>query len=284
MWGCAVTTNISNRRIIYTQALASGGLDPATTAWVAAVVAAGGTVSGPRQTVIDTFIKAVKAAGLWTTLDRYWLLASEDTFGAAIDMVNLQSMTVHGTPTFTANKGYAAASGTSFVDTNFVPFTSGVNYTLNSAVFGGHVNTARSTGANAAEFGCSDATFTNVCNLQGFSSIPDVRFRINQGSDSVFTAGSSTRGSWIGARTASNATALYFNGSTSSPGGTDTVASNALPNASFYLSALNQGGSIVSQDTDQISTFFVGGGWNSTQASNFNSCQATMLTSIGVLP
>jgi hypothetical protein len=56
----------------------------ATTAWVNAVVGAGGSVSAAQQTRVDTFIKALKAASIWTKMDRIWL-NGEDHFQTDVD-------------------------------------------------------------------------------------------------------------------------------------------------------------------------------------------------------
>jgi len=111
--------------------------DPATTAWVAAVVAASGTVSAAQKTRVNTLIVSLKAASLFTVLDRLWLLASENTQQAGIDIVNLNaSLTVSGAPSFTANLGYICNNILKFLDTHFVPSTAGGHYVLNGASFG----------------------------------------------------------------------------------------------------------------------------------------------------
>jgi hypothetical protein len=55
---------------------ASGGCsDSNASAWVSAVVAAGGTVSTAQQTRVCNLIVGLKAASLFSNLDRLWLFA-----------------------------------------------------------------------------------------------------------------------------------------------------------------------------------------------------------------
>ena len=73
--------------------LSGPAFDAATTAWVNAVVTAGGTVSTSQKGYVDTLIKALKTASVWTSLSRLWLLASENTYQAGIDIVGLNTYT-----------------------------------------------------------------------------------------------------------------------------------------------------------------------------------------------
>jgi hypothetical protein len=268
-----------------------GGLDPATSAWVTAAGGSPAHVSAGRVTVVDTFIKCVKSANLWGKLDRYWLLAGEDQTSALVDMVNLQSATVTGTPTFTASKGYVT-SASNFVETNYVP-SSGVQFLQNSAAMGAFINTPRTTGTNVYDLGSSDAGFTVVTALSGMNSGNSAVAMNNGGSGAdLFTNSGNARGSWIGTRVAASgagAESLYFNSSTASPGGTAATASAGRSTASILVGGFSQGGTRGFYSGDQISTIFFGGdsgggGWNSTQVSAFDSCQNAMLTSIAVLP
>jgi hypothetical protein len=85
-------------------AAAAPSVDPATTAWVAQVVTNGGSVGATRKGVVDTFIKCLKTNSLFTTLDRYWLLAGENTQSGLTDMVGLtHAYRVHQKPRHSHN-------------------------------------------------------------------------------------------------------------------------------------------------------------------------------------
>jgi hypothetical protein len=257
----------------------ASNFDPATTAWVAQVVTNGGSVSGTRKTVVDTFIKCVKSASLWTTLDRYWLYAGENTQSALTDMVNLQSASNVGGATFTANVGYVTNNTGQYVDTLYIPNTSAVNYTLNSASAGVVIQTNRTVGANVVEFGGSDAAFTHVTDLNGLDGAGNAGAAINATPDSGTNASATAKGSWLASRTGASTGEIYLNG-TGLFAVTHTAA--GLPDHSIVMGALNQGGSIGNFTTDQYSSFFAGAGMNATQAGNFETCQNAMMTSIGI--
>ena len=255
--------------------------DPATTAWAAAVVAAGGTVSTTRKGIVNTFIVALKAAGVWTLLDRYWLFAGENTQSALRDMVNLQVATSTGSPTFAANVGYTVASNFDAVDTGFVPSAGGSNYLLNSASAGMVVQTNRTTfPTNGVNFGAADGSFANVLTFAALDSTGVARVRVNSGPGATDTGtGATTRGSWLASRTGGSAGAVYLNGASSFA---ITQSVSALPNVSIMLGALNQGGSAAAFIADQFSSFHVGAGLDSTQAAAFEAAQNAMMTSIGI--
>jgi hypothetical protein len=261
----------------------ASAIDPATTAWVNQVVTNGGTVSGGRQTIVNTFIVCLKTNSLFTTFDRYWLLAGENTQSALTDMVGLVSATNSGA-TFTASTGYAGNGSTTFVNTNFVPSTNGVNYTQNSASFGGQVQTNRTSAGNQSEYGAGNSAFTQVAGLLTLEGGGSSLIFINGGNRTIATS-TSSRGSWIAVIATSSSGALYFNGSSgAAPGGPwSGLSAQGLPNASFYVGGTNQSGTgLVSPTSDQVSSFFVAAGWSSTQAANFETCQNAMMTSIGI--
>jgi hypothetical protein len=134
------------------------GLDPSTDLWIAAVVAAGGTVSGDatsgRRKVVNDLIVALKAATLWTRLDRLWIFAAENQPSALVDMVALDLATVSGhAPTFTADNGYAGNGSSTYVDTTFNPATQSTNFTLNSGHIAVWDNTNRAQDAALAACG-----------------------------------------------------------------------------------------------------------------------------------
>jgi len=105
-----------------------GGLDPSAKAYIDAVVAAGGTVSGTQRNAINTFVKTGKTAGWYSQLKRMYLPIWAAASPNAIDMVELTSGTFVGGVTHSA--GYVQGNGTSgslLLDTNLP--TMGVGHT-----------------------------------------------------------------------------------------------------------------------------------------------------------
>jgi hypothetical protein len=266
--------------------VASGEVD--VDAWKTAVGAAGGTVSAARETAVTNFVTSLKSAGVWATMDRYWLYAGENAGAAKVDIVARASSVITGTPVFTANRGYVTSPGNN-VTTDFTPSLAGGHQTLNSSVFGGFVNTDRTTGSGLIDFGCSDAGFAFISGLNTYEASYLASY-INQGPPGFgLDKNRGSRGSWIIARTGATIGAAYYNGSSTGypnggfPSGTIPISSG-LPTSPFGIGCLNAGGTMQNHSGSQISSFFVAGGWNDAQALAFYNAERTLLTAIGVLP
>jgi len=263
----------------------TGAGDPHVDAWKNAVVTAGGTVSGARETAVTNFVTTLKGGlNVWAKLDRYWLVAGENAGAAKVDIKAQGLLTITGTPVFTANKGYVTSSGNNV--TAFDPTAAAGLFTTNSAHFGGFVNGPRNAGNNLLEFGCANGPFTIICSLNCYQATYVVA-RINSGgavgNDHTHTA----RGHWIVSRTGASIDAAYYNGSSAgypNGGGTGTNAATGLPNCEFALGAVNQMGSITGWSGSQISSFFAGGGLSAAEALELYNAEVTLMTAIGVLP
>jgi hypothetical protein len=99
------------------------GLDPDAKAYIDAVVAAGGTVSGTQRSAINTFYKTGKSAGWYSQLKRMYLPIWGVAAPNAIDMISLSSGTFNGTVTHSSgfvagdgSTGYFSFSSTPFAD------------------------------------------------------------------------------------------------------------------------------------------------------------------------
>ena len=76
----------------------------------------------------------LKSAGVWTKLDTFANFATDGSSDfALIDWKRLNLYTGVNSPTFTSNQGFAGNGTSSYIDTNFNPATSGIQYQLNNA-------------------------------------------------------------------------------------------------------------------------------------------------------
>jgi hypothetical protein len=256
--------------------IARSSYDPATIAWANAVVADGGGVSSNEEGYVDTLIKGLKADGIWSNLDRLWLLASENTHEAKIDLVNLQSNTNNGA-TFNADQGYAGNGSTSYVDSGYAPSTSGVNLSQNSASFGIYDRTD-DTGGDS-DFGGEDTAGANALTVS-LRSGNEIKWFVND-STGQFDYPTTDAGMWVTTRTGASAGAVYHDGPQFD---TTTNTSSGLTSSSIYISGGSDYGSgtaIINANTDQISAVSIGGGLTSTQAANLSSLINAYMTSIG---
>lgn len=97
--------------------------DADTRLWRDAVLANGGTVSTARLNIVDTFIVAEKAAGLWALTDDYWAFWAENAIQALTSLKKRRLATAVNSPTFTANQGYTGDAATFYVRLGFIPST-----------------------------------------------------------------------------------------------------------------------------------------------------------------
>jgi hypothetical protein len=95
--------------------------DADTVAWIAAVMAAGGSVSPARSTVVDNLIVGLKSDGVWAKLDRLWLLAGANQQSAWTDLVVRDRVTIGaGGPYVRPDKfTYCDAGNYGFTNYNF---------------------------------------------------------------------------------------------------------------------------------------------------------------------
>jgi hypothetical protein len=255
-------------------------LDPATTAWVSAVVASGGTVSGARQTVVNNLIVGLKADGIWTKLDRLWIFAAENTQSALIDLFALAEALPSGIPpTFTADRGYAGNGSNSFVRTFFRPATHGVAWTLNSAHIAVWDNTDRAE-ADTVATGVYDSTLGasgTYSDLQPFYA-SGMRSRIN-GTTAPILANSTSQGFFIGQRNDSSTIEGFYNGVSVE---TDVSSATGVIDLPMYICARDDDATPAFFSTDQISMTSYGGKFTSTEALAYYNRLRTYMTAVGV--
>ena len=80
-----------------------------------------------NQLLID-----LKDAGVWDKLDTFANFATNGSSQfALIDWKRLIQYQAVSNPTFTTNEGFTGNGTSSYIDTNFIPSTNGVNYKLN---------------------------------------------------------------------------------------------------------------------------------------------------------
>jgi hypothetical protein len=250
---------------------AGAALDPATTAWVNQVITNGGSVSAGRKTAVDTLITGLKTDGLWTKLDRLWLLAAENSQSAFTDLVALASATPVNSPTFTVDRGYASNGTTSYLNSNFNPSTAAL-YKQNDAHFS--VYTRQSTASSNIWQGCYDGT----CIIQMLQQ-NGTQFYVGINTNGGDTFNGSGAGMLVGIRRTSLAEEYFHNGSSiyTNP----SNASVALANLNVFICARNFSGTADSFDTDQVAASSWGNQLSATEAGNLSSRINTYMTSVG---
>ena len=90
--------------------------------------------SESQQLLQNQLVVDLKDGGIWSKLDSFAVFATDGNSDfALIDWIRLSQYTAVNSPTFTTDGGFSGDGISSYIDTNFNPSTSGVNYTLNNA-------------------------------------------------------------------------------------------------------------------------------------------------------
>lgn len=92
--------------------------------------------SADQQTKQNSFLVSLKTIGVWNKLDVFYVFAQNG--GSAFATINWKNpntnqATLVNSPAFVVNGGLQGNGTSSYIDTNFNPFTQGVQYTQNNA-------------------------------------------------------------------------------------------------------------------------------------------------------
>ena len=189
-----------------------------------------------RESVYDTFIRALVSSGVWAKLDCLYCFAASEEPTA---LVNIRQDTFRayreessGTVTFTANSGYSNGGVNRHISTGFNPSTaSGTQFSRNDAMVA--IWSGKTTQINSASIQ------TGVVNtqLEGVSLYPkwsstNMTAAINSTSGFVASNSNDSSGLFLIQRTASNAAASYQNGTSIV---TSSAASASPINGNIYL-------------------------------------------------
>jgi hypothetical protein len=213
--------------------------------------------SASQQILQNQLVVDLKAGGIWSKLDTFAVFATDGSSDfALIDWIRLTQYTAVNSPTFTTNEGFQGNGTSSYIDTNYNPSTSGVNYTLNDAsrYFFPHafVSVARMDGTTSAG---QNIMIRNSSTTQ----------RINSSTQSLLTAFDYT--AVIDPKSihrTSSVSVDLFNGTigttgvTTSTGITNSnqfVLRAATAYAAHTASAYAMGASLVAENTDFVNAY-----------------------------
>lgn len=257
-------------------------MDVDALAWQAAVVGGGGTVTPGRVNNVSNFIIALKAASVWPKLDRFFYLRGQNATQAKFDFVARASLTVVGSPVFTANLGYATfrvLTVENYLDTGTA---GGTNYTLNGAHVGFYLNT-NLTNEDGVESGSSDTGTNYLCNLSVAWSDGNTYSAINDANtDTGRPRPTDVTGHWVYNRSGSTANQIYQLGSLfASPNQTSTVVPTknfAIGTAPDAAGAFSQG--FTQSPNPQFSAWHIGGNLSAGDVSVIKTALDVLIASL----
>ena len=227
---------------------------PATMAWLQQVQIAGGNPSTIYTDWIDSVIRELLAAGVYSLLDGLYMMAAPDAITAGINLVNPGTFTLTNSGcTFTANQGYAGASGTNAVNTNAFLNLAGLNLSQNNAcIFTWNTSAGTTFEANGS--------FSTTRTYAGPGATGVVTSNVNCTTN--LTISNSTRsGLFLNSRYGASNTDCWANG---------VLIGNQTASTSVALTAIPINASGVSSITNNPATtslFGFGAGLSQQQAS-----------------
>lgn len=225
------------------------------------------------KNAVNTYVRALKTAGIWTQLDRLWLHATPNQQNARISIVNPTStpITEVNAPTWTASMGYTGNGATMYLNTNFNLLTNGVNYTQNNALIGFY---SRTNAANALTIIGSDDAVNYSVFYPCFAGTS--YFYLNNAAAGVGALQARSDGFFNSIRTIAARHDYYRNGVSF---GSDLIVSTGAPNATLYALCRNQAGIANQFDVRELSLTCIGAG--SINAADFYTATQALAVAIG---
>ena len=258
------------------RASAGASLDPDAATLIAAMTTA---PDATRQQLISDHIVALKAAGIWSQLDTYYMMAAHHEQASRLNWKSPGNFTLstHGTITFTTDRGWQGDGSTGYLDTGWIPSSHGVNHALNSASYGVYSRT--NSQQNGFDMGAETNILFDYSRMTLRNTSNQGRAHVNQATSFPRPSMMDSRGLILSRRSASNAVAMFRNGS--SVGGDDAV-STGLPNVAFAISATNRAGTVVDFASKQYSLAFTAAAMSEAQhAALYAAMQNGYLAAVG---
>jgi hypothetical protein len=237
--------------------------------------------SATDKNYMNQLIVDLKNYGLWYRLDVLYIFAiGTDSIDA---LLNWRSPSFNCTKTnsvpWIAYQGFTPNGSTSYINSNWNPYTSGVNYVLNSASGGVYVRTNPtpisgdnnydmglfSAGANAIEF-----------NIRYYGT--NLYFAKLNSTLRITYSNSNSIGFWIDTRKASDSVFVYKNGLLFFK---NALVSTGIYSSNLFIGSANNNGSAYGYANKQYSAVFFGNGFSATDAANISTAINAYMTSIG---
>lgn len=124
----------------------------------------------------NTFVKALVDGGVWTELDRLWILASHASDSDSLldwihPTLSANLATLVNDPSFTIKQGYTSNLTSSYISSNFAPSVDGVNFTNTGGSLSLYSRTTRPGDGNIYEVGTLQGGSTEI-NVQRSGTSP----------------------------------------------------------------------------------------------------------------
>jgi len=226
---------------------------------------------------MNTLVEADVNDGLWAKYDvRYVTAVHTNVNGEAhTNWKNpgTYDLTLVNAPAFVAFEGFTG-DGSSYTDTNFNPFSDGVNYTQDDAGFGGYLR--KDVAEMSYMMGIEDAT--KDCYILPRYTSDFAYAKINANIQTAGGVNVDARGMYFANRDAANNQDLWKSKVKIVD---DNDASSGVPNFTFYLLAWNNGNVAQNFSTNQIAEARISSSFSDAEIANCTDNFETYMDSNG---
>jgi hypothetical protein len=259
---------------------APGGssLDPATVAFNARVVVAGGTLSNNEITAINTLVLSLKSANIWNSLLCIYPMVGASAASCAQNLKSASFTGIFSSGWTFSSNGAKPDGTTAYMETNFNFFTQA---SMSNAHFSMYSRTQNSS-VNGFQLGAKENIGGPEIGLYQYYSVVSVKggTYIEYPNTAPKINNSNTLGYQIVSRLSTTNARLYFNGSLLNVN-TDTQTPGFQVNKTIYLAAMNPPISqpIINYTPHENAFTTFGNGLNDTEANNlYTAVQAFQTT------
>lgn len=157
------------------------------------VAAMSGEPDDTRKAAIDTYVGALKTAGIWSELDALYLLAAHDEQAARLNLkapASFAAINVGAGPAFVANRGFTGNGTSTALNTQFTPSTNGVNFIQDDAsTWLWSLTNAQSAAASCGAFGNRTDLVLRAATDQTFSRMNSANALANTAGNTLDSTG-----------------------------------------------------------------------------------------------
>lgn len=214
--------------------------------------------------------------GIWQESDVIWLLANDsgdENFGRImIKNPGTNTLAKTGTLTYTSKDGVKGDGSTGYYDTGWQPNGATKYLSTNGGYFVDVKESAQE--ATRAIFGAQVSGSLDTTNFVSRTATDTINYRISQDSTRVITGQTDGSGFFQGMRTASNAIAMYRNGSSID---SFTTASSNRANAAVYIFAANTSATASAFSAKTVRVLALGSSMSSLVSVNYKLWQEYFL-------
>lgn len=229
--------------------------------------------SNARKIVINNLFKALVVAGVLPKLDLLQVYAADTQANALLNWISgSYNASVVNSPTFTADRGFTAVSGTSsYVASGYTP-SSGPKWGQNDHTFGRWMRTG--PGGGGMDFGAYETatlkSATIFSNVSGQYIVGDSGTAQNILADPL--------GSIVANRSASGSFDIYKNGAFVT---NVSAVSRVGTTLEMFVGAYNLDGAATTYSPNQIGAVWTGQALNSTEIAALHTALQNYMTGVG---